>query len=325
MNTTRTTSDSHRVPYTVVTGQRESRIPKKSPPLTILLLNRVGKFNREEFLTENQDLGFAEILCVEGTESSYDIDSRVRKFPAVRFLLLKDDVSIGAQINLGFQEVRSENVLVVWSDMKISRRALTSETLERLGKKDCLCAVPLVRDAKSVLVPTVHVPAFVDRKLRVVPWKSIADGMPSIFPFDYCGLYNTNRFLLVGGYDPQIANPYWQKMDFGFRAHMWGERIICDTSLELSYSGEVTPEENTPDASYKVFYLKNIAVRQGKIKDTPIGKLPFYKYFVYMLHSDTGPIYSLKEFLSVRNWIRENRERFVQDSRSLVAGWIVPE
>lgn len=98
MNTTRTTSESHRVPYTVVTGQRESRIPKQSPPLTILLLNRVGKFNREEFLAENQDLGFAEILCVEGTESSYDIDSRARKFPAVRFLLLKDDVSIGAQI-----------------------------------------------------------------------------------------------------------------------------------------------------------------------------------------------------------------------------------
>jgi len=249
MNITRTTSESDRVPYTVVTGQRESRIPKKVSPLTILLLNRVGKFNREEFLAENQDLRFAEILCIEGTESSYDIDSRARKFPVVRFLLLKDNVSIGAQINLGFQEVRSENVLVVWSDMKISRRALTAESLERLGRKDCLCTVPLVRDMKSVLVPTVHVPVFVGRKLKVVPWKSIADGMPSIFPFDYCGLYNTKRFSLVGGYDPQIVNPYWQKMDFGFRTHMWGERIICDTSLELSYSGEATPEENTTDAS----------------------------------------------------------------------------
>ncbi len=325
MNTTPITSESHPVSYTVVTGQRESRIPKKPSPLTILLLNRVGKFNREEFLTENQDLGFAEILCVEGTESAYDIESRARKFPAVRFLLLKEDVSTGAQINLGFQEARSENVLVVWSNIKISRRALTAETLDRISKKGYLCTVPLVRDVKSVLVPTVHVPVFVGRKLRIVPWKSVADGMPSIFPFDYCGLYNTNRFLLVGGYDPQIVNPYWQKMDFGFRTHMWGERIICDTSLELSYSDEVTPEDNTPDASYKVFYLKNIAVKKSRIEDKPIGFLPFYKYFVYMLHSDTGPIYSLKEFLSVRNWIRENRERFVQDSQSLVSGWIVPE
>ncbi len=325
MNTTPTISDRHRIPYTVVTGQRETRILKKPPPLTILLLNRVGKFNREEFLSENENLGFAEILCVEGPDSSYDIESRAKRFPSVRFLLLKEDVSTGDQINLGFQEVRSEKVLVIWSDMKIARRSLKEETIQRIAEKSGLCAVPLIKDMKSVPVPTIHVPAFVGRKLKIVPWESIVDGMLSIFPFDYCGIYDVGRYHLVGGYDPAIVNPYWQKMDFGFRAHMWGERIACNTSLELSYSGEVIPEDNTPDASYKVFYLKNIALKLGRIQDRPIGKLPWYKFFVYMMHSDTGPIYSFKEFLSVRSWIRANRERFVQDSRSLVAGWAVSE
>jgi hypothetical protein len=285
----------------------------------------VGKFNREEFLAKNQNIEFAEILCVEGTDSSYDIEIRAKKFPSVRFLLLKEDVSTGDQINLGFQEVRSEKVLVIWSDMKISRRSLDAETVQRIAKKQNLCTVPLIRDAKSAPVPTIHVPAFWGRKLKIVPWESVDDGRATIFPFDYCGIYDKGRYQLVGGYDPQIVNPYWQKMDFGFRAHMWGQRIICDTSFELAYSGEVIPEDNTPDASYKVFYLKNIAIKLGRIEDRPIGRLPFYKFFVYMVHSDTGPIYSLKEFLSVRNWLRANRERFVHDSRSLVEGWTVSE
>jgi hypothetical protein len=325
MNTTPTTSKNHKVSYTVVTGRRKSRIPKQHSLLTILLLNRIGKFNREEFLTEYQDLDFAEILSIEGTESAYDIESRARKFPEVRFLLLEEDVSVGAQINLGFEEVRSKHVLVVWTDMKISRSTLNPKAFERLERQGNLCTVPLIKDVKAELVPTIQMPAFVGRKLKVVPWATVEDGMPSIFPFDYCGIYDKSRFILIGGYDQRIFNPYWQKMDFGFRTFMWGQRIVCDTSFELSYSGEVISEDNTPDASYKIFYLKSIAIKQSQIEDRPIGVLPFYRYFVYMLHSDTGPIYSLKEFLAVREWVRENRERFVLDSRSLVSGWEIPE
>jgi hypothetical protein len=160
----------------------------------------------------------------------------------------------------------------------------------------------------------------VGRRITVVPWQSVEAEMKSLFPFDFCGVYDRDKFLLIGGYDPEIGNPYWQKMDFGFRAFLWGEQIVCDTNLEVGYMGDVPLENSTPDTSYKVFYLKNIAV---KYKNS-FGVLPFRRCLPYMFHSDTGPLYSLKEFLTVRKWVKENRMRFKRDSRDLVGRWEVP-
>ena len=127
----------------------------------------------------------------------------------------------------------------------------------------------------------------------------------------------SSLFVTNGGYDKDISNPYWQKMDFGFRVFLWDEKIESDTSLMLKYLGEVATEDNTPDAGYKKFYLKNIAVksRQG------MGVLPFYRFPGYMIRSDTGPIYSLKEFKTVRKWIKMNASRFKHDSKSITAFW----
>ena len=39
-----------------------------------------------------------------------------------------------------------------------------------------------------------------------------------------------------GGFDPGLANPYWQKLDFGFRAWLWGEEIRVAQALKVSYA-----------------------------------------------------------------------------------------
>jgi hypothetical protein len=316
MNTTHSTTKGETIPYTVVSGSRESRIPKESSFLTILALNRSAKFNREEFLTRLIGLESVEILCIEGAESAFDIESRARKFPNVRFLLLKREVTPGEMINLGFREVKSERVLVVWTDMKIA-----DSTWNVLKKLTNLCTVPKVVTAKAEQVPSIQVPALFRRRLKVMPWPGVKDGMMSVYPFDYCGVYDRKKFLLIGGYDSAIKNPYWQKMDLGFRVFLWGERIVCDTGFEVAYEGEVTSEDSTPDASYKIFYLKNVAVKHRK----GVGELPFYKYFRYLLCSDTGPLYSLREFFAVRRWVEENKSKFKLDTKQLITDWEVPD
>ena len=317
MNTTPSTSKKGRIPYTVVSGHRKSKLPKSPPALTLLLLSRVGKFTREDFLAEATSGGRVDVLCVEEAKGTYDIESRARKYPEVRFLLLEGQASVGERINLGFEETGSRYVFVVWTDMKTNVQALGPPLAERLDDSERICTVPILKTATGEPVPSIQVPAFLGSRVRVMPWPEVKGGMASIFPFDYCGIYHRKKFLHFGGFDQRIANPYWQKMDFGFRSFLWGDRIVSDAEISAGYVGEIPTEDSTPDAAYKLFYLKNIAVKRTRGG----GVLPWYCFFRYALRSDTGPISSLEEFLTVKKWVGKSSSRFVTDSRTLIRTW----
>ncbi len=321
MNIILTISNMEKQFYTVVGGQKEDRILKYSSMFTILLLNRGGKFYRDDFLDDIASLDFAEVLCIDGPVISYDFDERSKKYPKVKFLLLKDKMTIGEKINLGIKEARARFILVIWSDMKIHNSLNLERIVENTKKSGVVCTVPLLKTRKMEQIPSMHLPMHVKRKLKIMPWNMINDNMESLYPFDYCGIYNKEKFLLIKGFDSQIKSSYWQKLDFGFRTYMWNEKILGNTSFFISYINDEAFENNTPDESYKLFYLKNIAVKYKKDK----GKIPLLRYLKYMLSSDTGPISSLKEFLLTRDWVRENAKRFKKDSRSVILKWQIPE
>lgn len=314
-------TEPEHLPYTVVGGKKKDRIRRYPHPLTILILSRVGRLYKEEFLEELQSFDFAEILCIEGPGQAYDLEARARRFPSVRFLLLKADVTDGQRINLGIGEASSSSVFVVWSDMKMSRDGISVEIVENLSETGSLCTVPIIKSCKGEIIPTFQVPGFLGRSLKVVAWKSVQEGIRTLFPSDYCGLYDREKYQFLGGYDPQIESPYWQKMDFGFRCYLWGETIVGSPLLQISYLAEAPSEIITPDPSYKLHYLKNLAVKFKR----SAAVLPWCRLFPYMLRSDTGPLYAFKEFRAARRWVRRNKRRYIQDARSLVAGWENPE
>ena len=133
--------------------------------------------------------------------------------------------------------------------------------------------------------------------------------------------YSKARFQLCGGFDPWMRTPYWQKLDFGLRASLWGETILADSSFQVAYTAEQSPEDNTPDWSYKLFYLKNMAVRF----DGEMGVLSRRGFPAYALRSGSGLLESIREFREIQRWVWENRFRFKSDVSSLVAHWEVPE
>ncbi len=315
MNTTPSISNQPGIPYTVVGGFKIDRIRKYSYRLTVLLLNRGGRFYRKELLSEIQKLKLGEIICIEGPNIPYDIEPLSRQFPEIRFLLLQGNASEGERINLGIEEARSELVLVMWSDMQISSTSLM------VRDSGVLCSVPLLMNHKSETIPSIQIPALIKGKLRLIPREPTEEGMDTILPFDFCGIYSKAKYRLIGGFNRLISNSYWQKLDFGFRAFLWGERIVFNPGLKLNYSVELQSENTTADESYKLFYLRNLAVHfRGDS-----GILPYSRLLNYMMRSDTGPIYAYKEFREVRKWVEINRYRFRKDAQSLVSHWKMPE
>ena len=323
MSTTASIFKKRKVSYTVVGGHKVDRIRKTKAPLALLLLNRGSRFYREEKLQQLQETGIGEIFCVEGPRISHDIESLSREFPDIHFLLLQEHASAGERINIGIEEARARLVFVIWSDLELASGlpGQWDSFLTQIEEKQILCTVPALMSSADQPLPCIQVPALIKGKLKVMPWKPVQEGMPSLFPFDYCGIYNRNRFSLSGGYDPWMSNPYWQKLDFGLRSLLWGERILCRRDMVVRYEGEIDTEDSSADVSYKLFFLKNRAVRfNGEM-----GVLPSSKRFAYCLRSDSSWLEARNEFREVQTWVHQNRYRFKSDVQSLVNHWEIPE
>jgi len=323
MSTTASIFKKRKIPYTVIGGSKVDRIRKQQPLLTVLLLNRGSRFYRREKLAQLQGAGIGDIVCVEGPRISHDIEPLSKEFPQIRFLLLQQQATTGEGINIGIEETRARLVFVLWSDMEL--QSMPPEDwlglLKRIEQQQILCCAPRMISCSGQHLPEVQLPALIKGKLKVIPRKPEQEETASLFPFDYCGVYHRKRFLLSGGYDAWMANPYWQKLDFGMRCHLWGERILYRGKVAVRYSDDIVTEDSSADASYKLFYLKNMAVRF----DGEMGILPSAKRFAYCLRSDSPWLEARNEFREVQKWVHQNRYRFKSDVPGLINHWEIPE
>ena len=248
MNTIPTTSKNPRIPYTIVGGRKSDKTLSLSPVVSLLVLNRGGRPYKAEYLKHLESLGDVEIMSVQGPLATYDVEALSVRFPHVRFLILGKNASPGEQINIGILEARGRNVMVFWDDMRPGHR-FTERFLNNLDKSEHLCSVPILQSTKYETVPSLMAPAFYGSRLKMISLMPSANGAETLYPFDYSGIYNKEKFLLTSGFDFNIENQYWQKMDFGFRVHMWGESISFNTGIKLEYLIEQFPEDTTPDKS----------------------------------------------------------------------------
>jgi hypothetical protein len=315
MNITPSTSSAVPVPYTVIGGTRWDRVRRYPHALTFLVLSRGDRLFRGALLAELQATGIGEILWIGGPDVSYDLESHAREFPEVRFLVLSGPATPGERVNVGISEARALRVFCLWSDARVS--SLPAALVSRLEAEPSLCVVPLARNARGEAMPTLQAPKLAKGRLSL-DWRAAArDGERTLFPIDYSGIYQGERFARLGGFSPALTNPHWQKLDFGFRAHLWGESVRCLTGLGITYTAQPPADDATPDESYKRFWLRGLAVRI----DRDGGVLPAWRLPEYMARSDTGPLYAVKEFRAAREWVRRNRYRYRLDPRDLVAGW----
>lgn len=316
MNTIPTTFNAHRVPHTVIGGSvRKTDEPVE--PLTVILLNRGGRFYRSAVFQNLENAGIASVISVEMSAETYDVESLSARFPRVKFLVPLEKVSVGELINTAMAETQSPRVLVLWNDQRLPQSGIPQRILDRLDEDPVLCMVPSLTGQKLETVPVCMIPAFSGKSLTVEPIPGARDLAPTVYAFDYSGIYDRSRFMALGGYDPSIVNPYWQNLDFGFRSYLWGERLVVSTSLRLTYEGEIPREDVTPDSSYIVFYLKNLAPIHGK-KGIEIPRRAFFTLLSKGGHSIFE---SIALFSSISRWVKENKERFVADARTVTASW----
>jgi len=299
---------------------------KASTGLSAVILNRGGRYSRYGFFEELGKAGFDYILSMESSVTRYDLEALSGDFPFVRFILLRDPVSCGEEINLAAAELSSPLFFVLWNDLRILRSGGAERMAERLQTQGAaykrLCTVPLIQDGRAETMPTLTTPALISEKKSLTSIKTIpsfpqSEGVPSLYPFDGIGIYDRERFVRMGGFDPSIKSFHWQLMDFGFRSSLWGEKIAATRLIKLTYEGALPQGDGTAESGYKRFFLKNLApVFRGDYAHIPLRRFPWY---CRKMGSDLSSAWG--EFSAAREWVKINRYRFTSDARTVVERW----
>jgi hypothetical protein len=205
------------------------------------------------------------------------------------------------------------------------RLSSASENNGVAGKKTFrrICTVPMMQNSRFETLPTLKVPVLHRKKVQTLFLNPVNEGLPSLYPFDGVGIYDKERFIRLGGFDSTIKNSYWQLMDFGFRAWLWGEEITATKSLKLSYETSVPSENNSLNADYNRFYLKNIApVFHGDYAHLPMRRFSGHLLRSWAVRKSVGNISNdWEDFSEGRRWVTANRFRWRCNPGAVTGRW----
>ena len=305
-------------PYTVVGGDVLDRENKDRPGLSIVLLNRGARPFRRDLFEELCRLGAMEVLSIESSPCPYDVESLTKRHEKLRFLIFAEESSTGARIDSAIHEALSDHIFVLHGDMKINAAGISSRVFSKIAERGRICTVPVFRDNEGVLLPTAMAPMPGRGGSFDLQPTAAADGeAPTLVPWDYAGIYRKDKHLAIGGFDTRISDPWWQKLDYGMRAWLWGEEIRTHSALRVGYLDERPPEDSTPGPGYRRFFLKNLAVRRRG----DIGRLPRSRWWLYLRSSGESAGATREIWKEIRIWVNTNRYRFVKDAAELTELW----
>lgn len=316
MNTIPSIFNEHQVPLTILSGNETIANPRL--PLAVILLNVAsGGLYRSRILENLVKSGFSSIVSVDKSAGNYNVEEMLRNLPCVKFVIPREDVTMGDMVNIGMGEISEDYALVITDSIHVTPALLSVNVIERYIIQDYFCLVPKLVDQQRRALPVRFTPKVEHSVLKPEFSDIISDKCHTLYPFDFIGIYNRAKFIKLGGYDHTITSPYWQNLDFSLRAWLWGEELIMSPLFQLAYEGEVPVPDTTPDKTQLRFFLKNGAPRYVDNR----CYIPYSRFASYRRRSKLPIGLAYREFMEARRWVAKNKHHFQQDLSMLVDNW----
>ena len=315
MNTIPTTFDEHQITRTIIGGK-----PNGNPDvlnISVILLNNSGSHFKINVYKNLLECKFESIISIEHDPNNSTIDDISKKMPEIKFIIPQEETTNGELINLAMAEIKSDYVLVLKDSLALSTLRLNSNAFQRLVERKQYCYVPRIFVDKNQVLPINMIPHVQKGMLKIESVSNMLDNTPTLYPYDFLGLYNRQKFIQLGGFDYTIESPYWQNLDLALRAWLWGENIRITTTFGLSYLENAPVEDATSNLSQFRFYLKNLAP-QFKLDH---GEIPVSTLFRMIPRSACGLVETINQFKDARRWVEMNQYRFKTDTSNLILNW----
>lgn len=316
MNTIPSIFNEYQVPLTILNGNETISNPRL--PIAVILLNvGSGGLYRNKILENLVKSGFSSIVSIDKNLGNYNVEEMLRNYPSVKFIIPRDTVSVGDMINIAMGEITEDYALVINDSIHVTSTLLSANVIERYIIQDYFCIAPKLVDYQRRPLPVRFTPAIEHYSLKPQFSDVISDKSTTLYPFDFVGIYNREKFIRFGGYDYTITSPYWQNLDFSLRAWLWGEEIIMTPLFQLAYEGEIPVPDTTPDHTQLRFYLKNGAPRYVENR----CYIPISQFISYSRRAKLPLTLAYKEFVEARRWVAKNKYAFQQDLNMLIDKW----
>lgn len=315
MNTIPTIFNERQINTTILGGKMPAEKIKMN--VAVILLNSNGSHFRVQMLENLVNCGFASIVSIEPNRDNINIEENARRFPTVKFIIPLEQVTEGEMINIGMSEVNTAYVLVLRDTLSIPPGIISPRFVEKLIKLGNYCIVPRLLNSEKQSVAVRSTPFANRGHLRMEMSSVVPTDTPTVYPFDFIGLYNREKFIQLGGFDYTILSPYYQNVDLGLRSWLWGEITIVSPAFQLTYAEDVPIDTTTADITYLHFYLKNML----PVFKYDHGVIPAFSFFRFLGDSSCGFFEARKLFKDAVNWTYTNRYRFQTDIKNLIENW----
>ena len=315
MSSIPSTFDEHQINMTVI-GGRENNSPD-ALNISVILLHSSASHLKLNVFENLEGCNFRSIISIEHDSSNYSIEDISKKFPNIKFLIPLEKASDGEVINLAMSEIDSDYVLVLRDSLYIPSGVVLSNLADRLTSSKIYCLVPRLLDKNKNGLYTLFTPGAEKSHFVIDTSSLVTDGKKTIFPKDYVGLYNRQKFIQLGGFDHTIKTPYWQNLDLAMRSWLWGQETKLTTMLQLSYIDEPPVDDRTINKDYLRYFLKN-EVPKYKNEAAFMKNSSFLKF---LFHSSCGYLEAKKLFKEAKEWVEKNKYQFKMDLQTFVKDW----
>lgn len=315
MNIIPSTFNEQQIDRTVIGGDISKIKPKMD--ISVIMLNTIGSHLRVKTIENLISCNFKSIIWVEPSSESFNLDDVSKRFPQVKYVVPKESCSTGELINVCVSEIDSEYFLVLNDSLKIPNGILLENLAEHLIKDKTYCIVPRLIDQNGESVFVNIVPEAKKNRFLMTQTEFVSDGIKTLYPVDFIGLYNRKKFIELGGYDYQIKSSYWQNADLSLRAWLWGHKIKVSASFLINYENPRQIQDFTRDYSYLQFFVKNIL----PVYKEDHGVIKNSSFMNFKMNSKCGFFEALSYFKSAKKWVELNKFRFKMDVNSLIENW----
>lgn len=315
MNTIPLTFDEHQINRTVIGGRKNTS--KDALNISVILLNSSGSHFKLHVFENLLACNFEHVISIESNAENFSIEDVAKKFPAIKFIIPLEKATDGEMINLAMSEIDSEYVLVIRDSLYIPSGVMLPHLAERLTSEGVYCLVPRLLDKNKEGINSVYVPGAEKSHFVIDSSSVVTDGIKTIYPFDYIGLYNRKKFIGLGGFDWTIKSSYWQNLDLAIRSWLWGEKTHLTTMFTFSYIDDIPVEDRTVNIDYLKYYLKNEVPRFKNDK----GYISRAFFFKFSKRSSCGYIEARRLFRNAKEWVEKNKYNFKKDLPNFIQGW----
>lgn len=237
----------------------------KQKQFAVGILDFGGKEELEATLKwymENMNLSL-HVLTNEYNMERYNIQS---KYPEVTFIIFSNDTTTGEYINAMADECYTDYFLIVRTDMEMV--AFEGEKLLAVmsGKDHPVVICPVMISSEAEILPTIRAPYI--RGSEIDPQSFLPDmesdkEQRTLYPVLQSGLYDRALFQRLRGFDTEILSEYYQAIDFGTRAWLFGYSIKLTSALAMQFPKRVSVIEDRSECiGMNRFYTKALSIKR---------------------------------------------------------------